>query len=217
MYFYLEVDNELTVYPEGAEEGSNSVDIYAAPGDTVTLKVNAEALDDSCLTYKWQDEDWVQLDAEQDELVIENVTQSQSYTCDVSDQYESWGNAVFNIVIENHLKAYPEGSENTDEQDMTVLPFSPVTLKVVAEADDMSGLTYQWIEYTDAIEGADTDTYTIPSVDYGTKYCCEVRDRYNNTKTVTFHVNVDNGFSAYPEGAKKVKILLMCTSITDSR
>ena len=203
VYFYLEIDNELKVYPEGAEEGSNSVDIYAAPGDTVTLKVNAEALDDSGLTYKWKDEDWVQLDEEQDELVIENVTQSQSYTCDVSDQYESWGNAVFNIVIENHLKAYPEGSENTDEQDMTVLPFSPVTLKVVAEADDMSGLTYQWIEYTDAIEGADTDTYTIPSVDYGTKYCCEVRDRYNNTKTVTFHVNVDNGFSAYPEGAKK--------------
>jgi hypothetical protein len=57
VYFHISVDNELNAYPEGAEEGSDTVDIYSGLGDTVVLKVNAEAFDDSKLTYEWLDED----------------------------------------------------------------------------------------------------------------------------------------------------------------
>ena len=205
VYISLNVDNELHAYPEGAVDGSQTVDLYPGLGDTVTLKVKAEALDDSRLTYKWRDEDGTKYEAAQDELVIESAAQAQIYTCEVTDQYGNWSEAVFNIVIENHLRAYPEGNENTDTLEVPVLPLSSVTLRVVAEADDMSGLTYQWSNDYDPIEGADTDTYTIPSVDSETKYTCEVRDRYNNRKTVTFHVSVDNRFAAYPEGAEEGK------------
>ena len=204
VYFHISVDNELNAYPEGAEEGSDTVDIYSGLGDTVVLKVNAEAFDDSKLTYEWLDEDWEQIDAGRDELVIENVTQSQRYVCDVSDQYGNWSRAIFNIVIENHLRVYPEGNENTDTLDIEVLPLASVTLKVVAEADDMSGLTFQWNKDYEPIEGADTDTYAITPADRKEiEYSCEVRDRYNTRKTITFNIHVDNRFSAYPEGAEE--------------
>ena len=207
VYYYLSVENGLRAYPEGAEEGSDTVDIYIGLGDTVTLKVKAEALDDSCLTYRWRDNDWTQYETDRDVFVIKGAAESKEYCCEVQDQYGNWDTAYFNVVIENHLVAYPEGSEpDTYELDKPVPPLTPVSLKVVVQADDMNGLTYEWREQrgdedVQTIEGANTDTYTIASVDHELCYTCVVRDRYNNTEFVSFHVYADNKLTAYPKGA----------------
>ena len=207
VYYNLWVENRLRAYPEGAEEGSYTVDIYIGLGDTVTLKVKAEALDDSCLTYRWRDNDWTQYETDGDAFVIKGAAESKEYCCEVQDQYGNWDTAYFNVVIENHLVAYPEGSEpDTDGLDKPVPPLTPVSLKVVVQADDMNGLTYEWREQrgdeeVQTIEGANTDTYTIASVDHELCYTCVVRDRYNNTEFVYFHVYADNKLTAYPKGA----------------
>ena len=207
VYYYLSVENGLRAYPEGAEEGSDTVDIYIGLGDTVTLKVKAEALDDSCLTYRWSDYDGTQYETDRDAFVIKEAEKSKEYRCEVLDQYGNSYTAYFNVVIENHLVAYPEGSEpDTDGLDKPVPPLTPVSLKVVVQADDTNGLTYEWREQREdedvqTIEGADTDTYTIASVDHESHYTCVVRDRYNNKKFITFHVQADNKLTAYPKGA----------------
>ena len=207
VYYYLRVENGLRAYPEGAEEGSYTGDIYTGLGDTVTLKVKAEALDDSCLTYRWYDRDGTQYEADRDVFVIKGTEKSKEYVCEVRDQYGNSDTAYFNVVIENHLVAYPEGSEpDTYELDKPAPPLTPVSLKVVVQADDTNGLTYEWREQREdedvqTIEGADTDTYAIASVDHESHYTCVVRDRYNNKKFITFHVHADNKLTAYPKGA----------------
>ena len=202
VYFYIRVNNELKMYPEGAEEGSHMVDIYPGLGDTVTLKVNATAIDDSQLTYEWHDEYGNQLDSDGPELVVEEVTEARSYGCRVTDQYQNSDYAYFYIKFENHLKAYPAGCPDTNQQSKSAAPNSPLALKVVAEADDTSQLTYRWFGDYERIEGEDTDTYMIPSVEAAGEYYCEVSDQYKNSCVVYFSVAVDNDFTAYPEGAE---------------
>ena len=203
VYFYLEVDNELRAYPEGAEEGSRTVEIYPAPGDTITLKVNPSAIDVSQLAYEWYDDDDNELDSDGPELVVENVTKAKRYRCRVSDQYGNGSTAYFYIRFENHLNVHPAGTRNTDYVYLKAEPHAPLTLKVVAEADDTSQLTYEWRGDYETIDGADTDTYTIPSVEERMEYDCTVTDQYDNQGAVRFYVEVDNKFTAYPEGAEE--------------
>ena len=203
VYFYLEVNNELRAYPDGAEEGSRTVEIYPAPGDTITLKVNPSAIDVSQLAYEWYDDDDNELDSDGPELVLNNVTKAKRYRCRVSDQYGNGSTAYFYIRFENHLNVHPAGTRNTDYVYLKAEPHAPLTLRVVAEADDTSQLTYEWRGDYETIDGADTDTYTIPSVEERMEYDCTVTDQYDNQGAVRFYVEVDNKFTAYPEGAEE--------------
>ena len=95
---------------------------------------------------------------------------------------------------QNHFKAYPAGDEDSDRIDLICKPKQEVTLQVVVEADDKTGLTYSWYKsvydsveewFTDreTIEGADSDHYTV-TARAKERYSCTVSDQYGNSKTI---------------------------------
>ena len=194
--------------PDFYVEGDEQSVLRVPYGEETVLSVSAKSSTGE-IYYRWEDESG-KIVGTSDSYTFTPV-RSTTVICTVSDgpdeETARSEYRVFNVLIENHLVAYPEGSEpGTYEQTKKAPTFSPVTLKTVVQADDVSGLTYEWWEKSadeDArtIVGADTDTYKVASVDHESFYTCVVRDRYNNKKYITFRVYVDNKLTARPEGA----------------
>ena len=193
--FTVGVDNALTAEPENGE-GS----IYAAPGETLTLKVVA-----SCAVgepaYAWHCEYWddngyhhEKLNSDTDELVIESIVRSATYCCEVTDQYGAGIDVNFYIYVDNELRAY-----NPSEDDIYVLPGESATLEV--EASCRHGeLSYQWRYYDEETEdyveigGATESRYTVENIQRSMNYDCRVSDEYGAYDYAYFSVRVDTGF-----------------------
>ena len=201
--FYVYVENQLNAWPDGKGENDSSARIEPVYGEPVTLRVNVSAIDNSQITYRWYvDGDRIN-GADTAEYVIGSATTAHTYRCAVEDQYYSYDSVTFYIVFDNHLKAYPEGHRNKSHLELSAAPHASVTLSVVVEADDTSQMTYEWDGPNGTIEGADTGSYTISSLERSVYYECCVTDRFGNSREVSFRVKVDNGFVAYPEGGQE--------------
>ncbi len=193
--FFVGIQNHLIVQSVGGYRH------LVSPGESVTLQVIATADDMEGLTYRWYRETPGMRDsmpseridgATTDTYTVENVTAGKYYYCYVTDKYGNQSRANFFVGIENHLTV-----ERVGESQRLVSPGESVTLQVIASADDMEGLTYQWLilreNYGYAyIDGAASDTYTVENVTAGQQYLCRVTDKYGTVQEVGFQVGVEN-------------------------
>ena len=143
--FDVNVDNQFSAYPEGAEEGQDYVDVYVGYEQPVTLRVIVNAANKDRLTYSW---------GRYDGTVLENASESEytvgsefeyfehvDYYCFISDGFGNHCTVDFGIGVQNHLRVYPEGYEGHDTATIYAKPGSKVTLGAVVEADDCEDLT----------------------------------------------------------------------------
>lgn len=209
MHFKVWV-NHLTAHPEGSDWSYKYIN--APVNEPLTLKVIAEADDKTQLTYEWMESD------DGTDVPIEGATSSSytipsvayketEYVCIVRDQYNNEVRTYFDITpVINNLKAHPEGAEEDQHSiDINAGLNAPLTLKVIATADDTSQLTYKWYSNygSDLISGANSDTYTIPKATDNDTILVIVRDQYENEVYVNFNISVYNLVNAYPEGAEE--------------
>ena len=189
--FYVTIDNDLRVYAKGGSEKK-----VANEGDTAVLEVTATANNTTGLKYAWYEKD----DNDKDDFRLisgatgakyttPKITKAKRFKCQVTDYYGNQDNVVFDVGIENHLFAYYEGGRKYDTfKTVKVLPGQGCTLKVAAEADDMSQLQYKW----DDFEDNHTNTLVIDPVERNSDYRCYVKDQYGNSAEVNFYVEVEN-------------------------
>ncbi len=208
VWFYISIDNELTVHCMNYEP-----DIYVQTGDTATLTVEASCRTGE-LTYQWYRAGW---DGEYwyDQIIdgetgvsytTDPISESEEYYCQVKDQYGNRDNAWFNVYIDNELTVTPVGSRYK-----TTEPGGDVTLAVRATCAE-GGVTYKWYkgEWYDngngegwynydgnIIDGATEASYTAEEVTGYSLYRCEVNDEYGGNEYVEFYVSIENGLTVY--------------------
>ena len=96
LYYHIQVDNELSVRPEGADEGTNSVNVKAQEGDDLVLRTLVSALDDHYFEYEWYDSKGRKVGNGQNLPV--HVTADTTYRCEVTDAYDNVETAYFHIL-----------------------------------------------------------------------------------------------------------------------
>ena len=204
--FRVHVENHLSVRIVGEED--TDVSIPASPNAEVTLQVEVSADDDSQLAYRWIDTDTDEeiTDAEGTSYTIQSVEERKQYKFEVTDQYNNYASAYFNVYVENHLTVYPKENPGNDYYYYYAEPNQPAVLEVIAQADDTEGLTYEW--YNDgAWEKLEENgaAFTTPAVTSSMTYQCTVRDTYGNYETVWFYVRPDNQLRVTPEGPAGIR------------
>ena len=198
VYFYIYPENHLKAYAAGTNQQSD-VSIPVSPGEGARLGVVASADDESGLQYAWYKDDDPIEGAEAAAYTVDAVTEYTAFRCEVTDRYDNECHVWFYLYVENHLKAWPEGNEEGDNEIWTTVgPGKTKALRVMVSADDMDGLTYQWRDENnwEDLEGETSDTYEA-GAGY---YTCTVTDPYGNRATAWFNLRVDNKLQAYPEG-----------------
>ena len=96
IYYHMHVDNELTVRPEGAAEGMDSINVQAQEGDDLVLKVLVSALNTRFLEYNWYDSKGRLVGNGQSCPV--HVTENSTYKCVVTDDFDNEKTAYFRIL-----------------------------------------------------------------------------------------------------------------------
>ena len=213
--FSIQVYNKVIVDEERKE-------IYADPGEEVTLEVNAHAADGSDLIYEWYEmgDDYKMslIEGQTSNQLKITADKSGEYRCSIAVADESASSSYgpdtycdvwFIVCINNNLVAYPEGAgtdsdgNKQDSISLNVNGTDSVNLKTIVEASDKSGLTFAWykvVEHEDWGWPQDdeekinnlTDTLSLNNPKSG-KYICEVQDRFGNVKSATFKVLVNGG------------------------
>ena len=172
--FYVQTYNHLHAYTSD-EEGHIGLNFFinAEPNKPVNLSVTVEADDISQLTYEWYKD----------------------------EQYGYSAQVGFFIHVDNHLSAYPEGSEEeVDTKDIYAKAGTAATLKAIVSAQDMSQLVYRWFDSDNQlIEGQNSTTLTTDPVKEQTSYRFQAEDQYSNVANVYFYVYVENNLEAYTE------------------
>ncbi len=197
LFFYLSVDNSFKVYPTDAEDPDEDYISYRVPPtSSQTLSVTVEADDTEGITYTWYDGEENELDYKGNAFEIASVTSVSNYRCYVKDKYGSDGNVWFSVAVENHLKAWPTEAEdqNTDYIEYRLAPNTGKVLSVSVDADDKSGITYEWVDGVtgETIDGATGSSFEIEHVNQPAYYYCYVRDQYGSYRSVEFDVSVEN-------------------------
>ena len=191
-YFYVKVDNDLTISRVGDPTMSNS-SRTVAPGGSVDLSVTA-----SCrageLTYRWYDPDWNVIEgATQATYTVPNVTSAGWYYCYVTDQYGNEANVNFYVRIDNQLTVQCVG-----DCERVVAPGDSVTMAVDVSCLDRTGLAYRWSGPDGEIAGATAATYTVQNIARAGGYYCYVTDQYDSWVSVGFYVTIDNHLTVQP-------------------
>jgi len=212
VWFNVSVDSHLEAHAR-----DNQSNLAVALGESAELAVEASS-DAEPLSYQWyeaervynDDGSWYyarnQIDgAVEATYVVPAVNEQKDYECQISDPYGNTCGIWFNVSIDSHLEAHAKDNQNN----LTVAYGEPAEL-VVEASSDAEPLSYQWYEegrvYNDdgswyythnQIEGAEEATYTVPSVNERTEYCCRVSDPYGNTIDVWFYVSVDTHLEAH--------------------
>lgn len=215
-------NEDNTVFTVGPENGlfvmANGTDEMTVPiGSTVTLSVYASADDETDMAYRWYHAqimdngysygpDELIPGEDSDALSVENVQQRGIYVCVVTDKYGNEESCRFDVKPSTGLKVKPYGSS-----DKRVQPGETATLRVIATAEVMEGLTYQWFacsgEENVPVPGAVTDTYVTPAITERTEYFCEVTDRYGNSDTCVFCAYIPNSLTVEPyNGESELRI-----------
>ena len=201
VYYQLNVYNDLQVYIQGTWNKWERV--LVERGDPAELAVSVSALYESGITYYWYCGDDLIDGATGASLTTGAITAPASYRCSVVDRFGNEDGAYFDVGPQNHLKAWVTGDEEyCTETEMFVDKNTSVTLSVSAEADDESGITYNWRlrdEYYNHndIDGATNSTYTVQMGTEPLYYSCEVRDSISgDSKYIFFDLYVNNHLKA---------------------
>ena len=208
IWIYVLINNALSINAVG--------DVYFSilPNESVEFAVAANATDMTDLTYQWYyvesvfdeetgcyNETWRLLDDKTGAVCqLESVNEAGQYVCRVTDKYGNTDDQFFEVHIENHFRAYAEGT-NSLEKYITVEPGADVELTVGVAADNTDGITYHWYEfyYSELIAGETTNTFRISNISRSGRYYCVVQDTFGNRETVFFNISIENGFVARPE------------------
>ena len=223
----VEIDNDFTAYPAGAHirasgTAEESRTIYAAYGETLTLKTCASAYDAEHITYEWYGQNGYSPMGEYGDSIQVTVTRACTYRCRVKDGYDHNKDAYFYIKLAEGFKAWPEGAgideygQRAKEITISTTPGERLTLRVITEGAKEAELIYTWGRQSMAaggdqeedrpeeIDAFDTTEHEGASAEVSpfvtTYYYCSVEDDYGTLVDLTFRVIV-NGFTAYPEGA----------------
>ena len=193
IYFYVYVDNHLVATAN--DTNSTYLDISVSYGDPVDLHVNVTADDMTNLTYTWRVSGkniYETLEEDGTDLHIDEVKESARYYCDVKDRFGTSISVSFYVYVENHFTAYAADYGN-DYVTVNVPYGESTVLRVEVSADDMTDMTYNWInESSWAHIGDNTSELLVSNVTGTTRYYCDVSDRYGTVRTVNFTVNVEN-------------------------
>ena len=184
------------------------VDVRAAAGRDVTLRIGTGGDDLSKVTYTWEkvEEIWdsdtweyrenVQTVGSDRDLILQGVTDTATYRCRVSDGYGNNKEISFNLSVDTVV------AEADGPSEFSVIPGESVTMKVKAEGGPDAGeLTYMWEANGDVLKGKTSDTLTITPEKSGT-YCCYVSGKSANEAWVGFQVEV-NHLRAWPKGKEE--------------
>ena len=195
--YTINVDNQLTVTINNGEE-----EIWALPGETVTLTAQIDAADETDLEYRWSvwdmdgnsqssaAPDW-RSDEEGKTIVTGPVERAMQYFIMVHDVYDTLMSARVVVGVENQFSAHAVN----DQTNVYVEPGQTAELAVEASAAKMDDMSYRW--YRLGNNGTRTDLRTNDSrlvteeINETTEYVCDVADCYDNRESVTFTVNPD--------------------------
>lgn len=193
--------------------------VTADYGSQVTLQTSVDSPFASKLTYQWRDANGKDIKGAVDANYTVNVTKNTTYSCKVTSPYGAYDLVYFTVKVNSYLHAYVDNAGldgnglpqkkahfNLDSQE-------PITLSVVTDSTDQTGLTYQW--YKMAEDGSDSypsmvrkklDGKTSKSLhldvpEAGT-YICTVKDTYDNSDSASFDLQICSGLTVYPEGAE---------------
>ena len=194
VWFNVGVENHLEVYISGNNER------FVEAGQTATLTVQVSADDMTGITYQWyrwsNDGEDVKVGTNSPTYTTGPVTGYAEYYCEVTDQYGGYESAWFRVGIDNNLRVTPVGGNDhfgaTGEQ---------LTLEVVVTANDMEGITYQWLkEYYDSVNGyrvenipgATGPTLLTDPIDGYVQYGCRVTDKFGTEEWAWISVGIEN-------------------------
>ena len=201
VYVTVEVSNSLKVVPTVAgEEHDKYSNIYVPYGSGEDLGVTVTARDMEGISYKWYEDGKVISGEESNSFRVDSVTKATTYTCEVTDKYNNTRVVDFSLNVDNRLKVYAKGYEDSGKSVDVVVPYGETaTLEVVAEADDTSNMSTYW-EVNGNSSYESSFTVTTKPITASTVYQCYVYDRYGNYDWVTYNVNVDNEFTVSAVG-----------------
>ena len=146
LYFDLRVATLVSAYPEGAEEGDDTVSISTDYDSALTLRAIVNAADASKVKFVWyrveEDvdgsvNDWKRIPgADTAEYEIESVEKTERYHCNVSDGVREF-DLNFYVSVENALSVKAEGAEESRSNVAYLYPEpgSSVTLRVIQLCD----------------------------------------------------------------------------------
>ncbi len=186
--FYVSVDTGLSVR---AKDGRESFTV--APGETVTLAVEASAYEGVTLTYEWERIDLVSVDGlyshwtsvrlpgeTGDTLTVSSVSTAVDYRCTVSDGCGNEDDVTFCIEVKNGLQAEAEKTM------FLVAPGGSVTFRVTASCTN-GPVTYAWFNGNNVQISGDAAERTVTVTESGSWFCV-VRDSYGNYTQLRFNV-----------------------------
>ena len=205
----VSVDNGLTA------EAATATVFYALPGESVTMRVSATALQGP-LTYRWVDaEDWTTVEgAAGESLTVENINEDRTYYCRVIDPYGTEKTVWFYIYVDNGFNARAKNGENrifaaAGERAAMEIEVSFITgdiscrWYVLERKTDSEGRAYSEERLLEGETGR--SCRTLPVNEYAT-YICRVTDAFGDTRSVYFYVTVTGGLMPSMEDYHSVAV-----------
>ena len=216
LYYQIYVQNNLKVSAENGDTYETT--LYVSPGTPLELKPVVTADDASGLTYTWyhyayveeyEGYNWEKMEGvTSDSYTTDSIAGFNGYRIEVSDQYGNSDSLRYYIYVQNNLEISAENGD-TYETSLYVSPGTPLELKPVVTADDVSSLTYAWYHYVyeeeydgynwEKMEGVTSDSYTIDSVSGYDQYKVRVSDRYGNSDSLYYYIYVQNNLEVSAE------------------
>ncbi len=205
----------LRIWADGHEDQKDNyvqtVDQNAIPGVQSSLKVCVETLDGEVPEFEWTDGNTGEVlshNPYEYPFTLSDTEDGKYIFCHVQDKYNNDYWIYFSVIkwdSATNLSAWVEGEEEwCTSADYTVSPGESLLLKVHAETEVESELTYEWYNINGELmpdcTGASLQTPEIYEYHY---YYCIVKDQYGNQCSIYFSMNieyVENNLYAYPEG-----------------
>ena len=194
--YYVRIPNELSADCVGDYEHRVTYN------GSVTLKVKVSANDLTGMKYSWYAFDphpassspntWLE---DSPALTLENVKNNLYLLCVVRDRYENMQYVYYYVSIDNKLSAEVIGGSI-----ISVLLYGAVTVNLKVNALDKTGLVFEW--YTSSydydvenfvdtlIARNSSSSYTIGNIQKPTPGKVIVYDRFGNSVTVEFGINI---------------------------
>ena len=201
-------DNELFAYITGTEH-KKTINVYIQPDEEVELSVTVEANDLEGITYQWCKSNFNLMYGNNPDIgssvpYTEIVGATESvftgvpdhtalYLCEVDDAYGNTSFVVFRVMIQNIQSVQAVGADSSEEYTYyySVAPNTSAELQVSVNALDPEGITYQWFDDSEKIEGATTDSYTTSALNEDAVYRCIVSDqKYGDEYRIYFSIEI---------------------------
>ena len=201
-YFYVSIDNRLTVTAN--DEETNSATVYVAPGGKTTLTTHANANDITGLSYSWYINS-VHVDAAVSEtLELQDISEYTFVECRVTDSYGNTATAWFYIYADNNLEVTVNDTELSSMR-VNLTYGSSFTMTVQVTATDTNDVSYRWErsyynrtggywEY-ETVTGVTGPEIVLSSVTETVNYTCCATDKYGNSAYAHFYISIENNMT----------------------